>query len=136
MDNIIVKKIWEDSEFFEVNIDFSSDKLSTNIDVYVTNDIINNISMMTMSFLDKQNSCYFEIGEKNDDYPYIRVNFNKIDLHGNAVLDVYIEYNSEDFDNRFYCFFPMYIEHGLLYSFGKRIKKLNEMLIDESVSVL
>lgn len=136
MDNIIVKKVWEDSEFFEVNIDFSSDKLSTNIDVYVTNDIINNISMMTMSFLDKQNSCYFEIGEKNDDYPYIRVNFNKIDLHGNAVLDVYIEYNSEDFDNRFYCFFPMYIEHGLLYSFGKRIKKLNEMLIDESVSVL
>ena len=136
MDNIIIKKIWEDSEFFEVNIGFSSDNLTTNIDVYVTNDIINNISKTMILFLEEKNSCYFEIVEKNDDYPYIRINFDKIDSHGNAVLNVYIEYNSEDFDNRFYCFFPMYIEHGLLYSFGKRIKKLNEMSVGEKVSIL
>ena len=137
MDNTIFKKIWSDNDFFEAKISFITKSVSVSIDTYLTEDMMNNFSQIILLFLDKREyPATFEIGERNDDYPYIKIDFSKFDSHGNAIIEVYIECYSDDYDKRYYNYFPMILEHGLLFTFAKNILKLSNASVDEEISVI
>lgn len=53
MDNIIIEKIWEDIDFFEVTIKISSVHLQTSATVYVTESSIKELSQILRNFSQK-----------------------------------------------------------------------------------
>lgn len=128
MDSIIIERIWEDDEFFEVKFSANSNVICAQVKSYTTKKSISNLIAGLESFIIKQDDRFFwENGEKGDlSTPYISLEAWNEDKCGHIIIEVYMELEDGAAYGKHNCCFYVKSELGLLNQFGKALHKLNE----------
>lgn len=135
MDTLSIERVWEDNEFFEVEIIAQSTPISASVKSYITEDSINELAQHLAVFPQRLNDKYiWENGAKGDDStPFVSFEFWCEDKLGHIVIEVYMELDDGASYSKHNCCFFVKTEAGLLNSFGKSLVSLNERGIGKKV---
>lgn len=128
MDNIVLKKLWSDDDFYEAEILFYTNNVNCKVITYLTKDEINLLSdeiADCIISLDKR--FVWEIGEPGSaSSPKIKLELTDIDKQGYVFFDVYCDVVSDKKQGNYYCKFPIVAELGLLKDFAEKLILFNE----------
>lgn len=125
MDNIIMKKIWQDGDLIELKISASSEYVSAYQTCYIQEvkleAIAEKISQYTFNYND---TYYMEFGNKQGNYtPAFSMCILPADMSGHVKIEVDIEI--DDNDTRCHrCCFYVQSELGLIEKLGASLKYL------------
>lgn len=137
MDNIKIKKIWTDADFYQVEIIFITKEIQCKTITYIVNDEIEKLSSYIMNYVKNPNNNFnWEIGEKGSEHsPSIIIKSININKNGYVTLDIFCDVYSP-FGNNYCCYFTLESELGLLQVFAEDIIKLNAAGVDTSIQIL
>ena len=143
MDNIIIKKIWNDvgsidsdSNFlFEIKLTFINENLIISDKYYMCNNNATKISQAIRKVIEKQKAQIIDFTSKKEDI--ITGFLLKIlppDAHGHIL--VFVEMGiGNDCKKEHYSKFIVETELGLLEQFGNKIEKMAELGLDEEIAL-
>ena len=137
MDNLVIERIWEDIDFFEIKVTGQSELIRASVKSYTTVESINTLASGLAAFPEIPNDRYvWENGEKgNDSTPFISLEFFCADKLGHIIIEVYMELDDgASYDMHNCCFF-IKTEIGLLNTFGKSLFALNERGIGQEIAL-
>ena len=128
MDNIVIKKIWEDDDFFQIAIRCSNSYASVTTDCYVKNesidDLIKTIEMCTEEKIEKAKWSTGEFG--NESTSAVSFEFYAPDIRGHLLVEVCMEIDDGgDMNKHIACFFVK-SELGLLIDFAQKLTRLKK----------
>jgi hypothetical protein len=128
MDIISIERVWEDTEYFEIEVLAQSKFVSAGVRSYTTSALINELALRLETFPQKSDDRYiWENGTKGDGFsPFVSFEFWREDKRGHVIIEVYMEIDDGASYDRHNCCFYVKTEVGLLNSFGKALKSLNE----------
>ena len=129
MKNFIkIEKIWQDDDFFEVEIICSSEIITASTRVYITEESIDSLSSQIKKFFSGIiGTCFWENGEKGDGTTtYISLEISKKDKFGHILIEVYMELNDGGDFSKHNCCFYIETELGLLDRFNSNLATLKE----------
>ena len=128
MDAITIKRIWEDDDFFEIEVVAKSEFIEARINSYTTETLINELALQLACFPKRTSDRYlWENGIKGDNStPFISLKFWCEDKLGHIVIEVYMEINDGASYDKHNCCFYIRTETELLNRFGKSLTMLNE----------
>ena len=66
-DNISIKKLWYDEDFYEVQIIMSTEQIHCKINTYIVDEEINALSQKILDYVKNDIGFYWEIGEEDSD---------------------------------------------------------------------
>ena len=138
-DNISIKKLWYDEDFYEVQIIMSTEQIRCKINTYIVDEEINALSQKILDYVKNDIGFYWEIGEEDSDScPKIIIESFIKDISGHIVLNASCQLQSieENAKCNYNCKFPIKTEMGLLYNFAKQLPKLNEQEVGICVAPL
>lgn len=138
-DNISIKKLWYDEDFYEVQIIMSTKQIHCKINTYIVDEEINALSQKILDYVKNDTGFYWEIGEEDSDScPKIIIESFIKDISGHIVLNASCQLQSieENAKCNYNCKFPIKTEVGLLYNFAKQLPKLNEQEVGIFVELL
>ena len=125
MDNIIVKKIWADTDFYEAEITFKTEFIQCKIISYLVNSEIENLTCHIGDYVNENKNFNWEIGENGSSHsPKIIIKSIDVNNNGYVNLEIFCDIFSV-VDNKYGCLFPFETEIGSLQRFAKEIYKLN-----------
>ncbi|AFM01688.1 MULTISPECIES: hypothetical protein [Desulfitobacterium] len=132
-----IERIWEDVDFFEIEVIAQSEIISASVRSYTTVASINELALRLATFPQKIDDRYiWENGDKGDDStPYVSLEFWCEDKLGHIVIEVYMELDDGASYNKHNCCFFVKTEAGLLNSFGKSLVLLNEQGIGQKITL-
>ena len=138
MNNISFKRIWQDIDFFEIELSACSDTVSASTKVYVTDDAIIELSKNLLSNIENKNFDFlWENGEKgNNSTPYVSLRFFNKDKLGHVFIEVYMEIDDDGPLDKHNCCFYIKTELGILNNFAKKIININSKDIDIKVQLI
>lgn len=133
MDNIYVKKIWEDGELIEVSVKAKSEFATINQTCYISSeDVIKNANIIK-KYIQNNEQAYVEFGNKNGNYsPAFSMELFPCDNHGNVIVEVDMEI-ADNKTRMHRCKFFINTELGMLERFGEKLRSINEMEIDKCI---
>lgn len=130
MDLLYFKKIWQDTEFFEVELFAQSSFAMAKTNSYTDSNKINQLSSKLLSFT-SNDKYLWENGVKGNEYaPFVSLYFES-DCCGHVNIEIYAEINDGGTYDKHNCCFFINSELGLLYKFGKNLK----LLISDDIGV-
>ncbi len=137
MDNICIKKIWQESDLFEFEFKCVSKTIECSSDIYVSNGELDDLYNQLSLFLEKKVTSFWLCGERgNETFPSISFEFIYEDKLGHVKIEIFIELNDGgNLDKHTACFY-INTEIGLLYQFREKIKHLKEMAVGEKILLL
>ena len=137
MDILSIERIWEDADFFEIEVVARSELISASVKSYTTEASINELASQLTTFPSKFDDKYlWKNGTKGDSSaPYISLEFWCEDKLGHIVVEVYTEIDDGASYSKHNCCFFIKTETGLLNNFGKSLAFLNERGIGKKVSL-
>lgn len=92
MDNLFIRKIWEDVNIKEWEVTAQNQFVKVKQTVYIQDKRISEIVEILSDFIETKNNVYFEIGKKEGNYtPALSMEFNCIDLKGNVNIELDME---------------------------------------------
>ena len=132
-----IERIWEDVDFFEIEVIARSETISASIKSYTTVALINELALRLATFPQKIDDRFiWENGSKGDDStPYVSLEFWCEDKLGHIIIEVYMEIDDGASYNKHNCCFFVKTEPGLLNSFGKSLVLLNEQGIGKKITL-
>lgn len=128
-DNIIIKRIWHDTYFYEIAFKVKSSHISCELNTYVVDKEINELSEKILDYINDDQEFYWEIGEADSEScPKIVIQSFMKDKLGNIVLNIecYISSDYEEGQYKWECKIPIKTKIGLLYNFSKGLVRLNK----------
>lgn len=136
MDNIVLKKIWQDENLFELKISANSEFVTVYQSCYVQDKMLQEISIKICDYVnDFSQSCYLEFGKKEGNYtPAFSIYILPADTFGHVKLEVDIEIADNDTRSHRCCFYVK-SELGLIEQFGIALKDLVTEPIGTEVSL-
>ena len=140
MDNIIIKKIWNDSDtiefnnFFEIKLTCINEFLRISENVYITDKIAKDLSKTIKKSINNNQEVYFEVSI-NEVEPEFSIKIFPADVHGYVLIEMNVEIADND-EKMHYAIFYIKTEIGLLDSFADKIGKLVSLAIDEEISLI
>lgn len=132
-----IERIWEDVDFFEIEVIAQSEIISVSVRSYTTVALINELALRLATFPQKIDDRYiWENGSKGDDStPYVSLEFWCEDKLGHIIIEVYMEIDDGASYNKHNCCFFVKTEPGLLNNFGKSLVLLNEQGIGKKITL-
>ena len=136
MDNILLKKLWEDDGFIELFIVAESEYIKANQTCYIDEkDFIKNINIMEKYINNFKERCYIEFGKKDGNFtPAFSMNIFPADLSGKIKIEMDLEID-DIADRTHRCKFFVSTELGQLEKFITRLKKINIISDDFEISL-
>lgn len=130
MDNIVIKKNWEDDELLELEIRAKSEFVNAYQFCYIQKGDLKTIGDTIVKYVSQNNGdCYVEFGDKSGDYtPAFSLEFLPANNNGHVQIEVDIEIDDND-TRRHRCSYYVKSELGLIEQFGE---KLIQLSIDNS----
>jgi hypothetical protein len=128
MNGISFKRVWQDEEFFEVEIEAFSDVVTSKTKVYITDrDVVDLSEKILKLCFSAEIRCFWEISEKgDDDTPYVSLEFCKSDKLGHIKVEVYMEIDDGGSLSKHTCCYFIETELGILGEFAQRLPKINQ----------
>ena len=126
IDNIIIKKIWEDPYLIELELTCISSVITATSKIYVCDDLIDELTDKINQFLEgKIKETVWQNGSKGNKTPPCAIfRFLNKDTQGHIIIEVFLElYDSGDFTKQNCCFY-VNTEHGLLMNFANKLSRL------------
>lgn len=126
MDNLVFERIWEDNEFFMLNVSASSPHASVCEKIYTTDAAIAALSDGICDYCDKKRVDFFwENGKKGDGYTtYLSLRFLTADRLGHAKIEVFCEIaDGGSYEKHNSCFY-LSTDCSALYTFAKGLLAL------------
>lgn len=126
MDNIFIKKNWEEDNLLELKVKARSKFVNAYQYCYIQRNDLQIIGDTIVDYVQKNNrDCYVVFGEKKGNYtPAFSLQFLQTDKSGSVQVEVDIEI--DDNDSRCHrCTFYVYSELGLIEQFGKGLTQLS-----------
>lgn len=132
-----IERVWEDVDFFEIEVIAQSEIIRASVRSYTTVASINDLASHLATFPDKVDDRYiWENGDKGDNStPFVSLEFLCEDKLGHIVIEVYMELDDGASYIKHNCCFFVKTEAGLLNSFGKSLTFLNEQGIGKKVTL-
>ncbi len=131
MDNIYIKKTWEDGELIELLVKAQSEFVIINQKCYISKDDLKKNSEIIKKYIQSNLQTYVEFGKIEGNYsPAFSMELYPCDDYGHVV----IEMDMEIVDNKtraHRCKFFINTEMGLLERFGEKLHSINEL--DKSI---
>lgn len=123
-----IERVWEDVDFFEIEVVAQSELIRASVRSYTTVASINELASQLVTFPKKFDDRYmWENGTKGDNStPFVSLEFWCEDKLDHIVIEVYMELDDGTSYNKHNCCFFVKTEAGLLNSFGKSLILLNE----------
>lgn len=138
IDNIIMEKVWEDEDFFEVSIKCLNKKISAITEIYVTNELVNGLYEKINSILQFQKeTVIWKSGMRgNDSTSCVEFNITMKDACGHVIIEVYMEINDGGDLDKHHCCFYVNTEIGMLDKFNNQLISLKERGIGRKISLI
>lgn len=136
MDNIILKKIYTDSELIEIEVIANNDFVNARQTCYVNEEVLKDIIKNIKNYLNLNNSsCYIEVGnKKGKSAPAFSMEFMKPNVYGHITIEMDMEIcDNEERNHR--CKFYVKSEIGLVERFTEEIIRLLRYEIGENISL-
>ena len=138
MDTLTIQKIWEDPEFFQIEIVAQSGHIRASTRSYTTEDLIHELAKRLVRFPQSINDRFiWENGIKGDNWtPFVSLEFWCEDKLGHVVIEVFMEFDDGASFDKHNCCFYLKTEIGLLNRFGKSLELLNERGLGKKIDLL
>jgi len=136
LENIILKKIWEDETMIELKITVISKYVTSYQLCYVNEIEIQEMVTKIKEYIeDFTKDVYIQFGEKDGNYtPAYSMNFLSADSHGHVNIEVDVEIDDvEDRSHR--CKYFVQSELGAIERFGEKSLRLYEAEVGTSISM-
>jgi len=137
MDTLSIERIWEDTDFFQIEVLAQSEHIYAKTRSYTNVALINELSSRLATFPQRINDRYkWENGIKGDSStPFVSFEFWCEDKLGHILVEVYMEIDDgASYDVHNCCLF-IRTEIGLLNDFGKELASLNEEGVGKNVTL-
>ena len=136
MDNINVKKIYDEDGLIELRIQASSEFISAYQHCYVQDMDLKESADKIIDYSNNfDEDCYIEFGKKEGDYtPAFSLKLLKADTRGHLKIEVDLEIADNESRSHRCCFY-VESELGLIENFGQALKKLVESEIDSDITL-
>lgn len=137
-DNIKMKRIWQDTDFFEVLVTCTTEKISASTEVYLTDAMLDELHEQIEDFLQfKNETVMWTSGERgNQSTPCIEFDIFLKDVSGHVLIEVFMELNDGGSLDKHNCCFYLNTELGKLYNFNAKLICLKEKEIGISISLI
>lgn len=125
MDNIIIEKIWQDSNVIELQLTAKSEYVQANQSCYVEDDAVIKIADKIDTYMKNYDvECYLEFGNKTGNFtPAFSLLILPSETSGHIKVEVDIEI--ADNDKRAHrCCFYVNCELGQIERFGKSLRSI------------
>lgn len=139
MDNIIIEKIWNDSDIFnndefEIKLTCINEYININEKIYMDKSISKDISKSIENYINTNKETFYEINIKKGYTSGFTMKIFPYDLTGHILIEIKMEINDNN-DKLHYATFYIKTEIGLLESFGKKIKNIINLNIGEYIKL-
>ena len=140
MDNIIIKKIWNDSyviecnNFFEIKLICINEFITISQNVYMTDEIAKRLAKTIKKSINNRTEARFYVSI-NKEESGVLIKVFPADVHGHILIEMKMEINDND-KKIHYATFYIETEIGLLDKFASKISQLISLEIDEEVSLI
>lgn len=126
-DNIIMEKIWEDSDLIELKIICNAEYIEAFQSCYIPIQFLEKVHNEINAYIDNSNqNCYLEFGKKTGNYtPAFSMDILKMDKLGRIKIEVDMEISDND-ERKHRCSFFIESEIGLLEQFNNKLLKLEK----------
>lgn len=126
MDNLLFQKIWEDFDFYEIQVTAYNDNVKAQTELYVNKKSIISLSNDIRNLVKTpSNNFYWEIGSHDLSVEsFFSLKKIAYDNLGHFQFEVNIGIQNDNNAN-YYSLFPISTEAGLLSQFGENILLLN-----------
>ena len=128
MDMLTLERVWEDEDFFELEITAKTNTVWVKSKFYTTNELIDRLASEIMFLLkDNRNRFFWANETRSDGLPpsfSLRVSFE--DKLGHIKIDTYVKLDDDAFDETHSCSFLIRTEYGALERFGKELFYLTQ----------
>ena len=137
MDMLTIERIWEDADFYEIEVNARNSVIHASVKSYTTEALINELATRLLSFPQSLNDRYFwENGERGDEStPYLSLEFWSGDKLGHVVVEVYMEIDDGAPYSKHNCCFFIKTDIGQLNNFGKSLLYLNQCTGNRKISL-
>ena len=138
VDNIIMKRIWQDKEFFELFVTCTNSKIIATTEVYVTDKMIDELHDMISEVINfKSQTVMWTSGCRGEQSTScIEFSISMQDLNGHILIEVFMEINDGGSLDKHHCCFYLNTELGMLEEFSKNILELKEKRIGKTISLV
>lgn len=136
MDNIILKKIWEEADLIEIEVSINSEFVVAKANYYVSTNSILDCQKIIFEFINNNSKeCNLEFGKIGEGYvPSFKLNLSQ-DRTGHVLIDVFFELDDESMPKH-QCSCYIKTEIGLLANFADKIKSLAYSSLGTRISLL
>ena len=136
MNNIIIKKNWQDEQIVELQVTCVSDRITATTEVYSTirslEDLANRLGQIINGEL---REAFWECSEKGEGTtPYLSLRFETVDMRGHIRIEVFMELDDGGEPNKHTCCFYVKSELGLLESFHSRLQEFDGRIPGEEIA--
>ena len=139
MDNIIIEKIWNDSDIvnnslFEIKLTCINEYININENVYLDNSISKKISDKIEKYIKTNKEMYYEINIKKGYTDGFSIKILPYDNTGHILIEMKMEI-ADNNRKLHYATFYIKTEIGLLENFGRKIKDIINLDIGECIKL-
>ena len=139
MDNIIIEKIWNDSDIvnnslFEIKLNCINEYININENVYLDNSISKKISDKIEKYIKTNKEMYYEINIKKGYTDGFSIKILPYDNTGHILIEMKMEI-ADNNRKLHYATFYIKTEIGLLENFGRKIKDIINLDIGECIKL-
>ena len=136
MDYLSIERVWEDADFFEIEVVAQSKFICAKAKTYIPTGGINDLASELETFPKNLNGKYsWEAGECSDVCSFISLKFYCEDKRGHIVIEIHMDINDGTPQSKHNCHLFIKTETGLLNSFGKSLALLNERGIGKKITL-
>ena len=136
MDNISIKKIWQDDSLIELEIHACSEYVSVFQTCYIQDIRLEEIADKLRNFCEMdEDDYYLEFGSKQGNYtPAFSMNLLKADPSGNVKIEMDMEIADND-ERKHRCMFYVESELGAIDRLSSKIKDMVKASVGEEISM-
>lgn len=136
MDNIRITKIWEDINFFEINMAFTVKQLYCDVNLYAIKEDLKNFTKLVLPCVDKTlNKYVWTAGDASSD-DFVSISVISTDKYGHVSLKVKCTSSTDDENCGFYTVFNLSTEIGLLETFSKKLDKFSMTSCGDTIQLI
>ena len=137
IDNLTITRVWQDDDFFQIEVNCNNQFASAKSRIYTDDCLIDDLYNKVGMFLSGQeDSVFWQNGTKgNATTPCISLRFLHKDKVGHIFIEVFVEIeDGGDFDTHNCCFY-INTEMGLLYQFRDKLLNVKKKQLGVQVSL-
>ena len=136
-DNLIITRLWQDIEFFQIEIECKTELIAVRGKVYTTDDLIDDLCNKIEAFLSgHMDATCWQNGTRGDTTtPCTALRFSRKDELGHVLIEVFMEIDDGGALSTHNCCFYINTEVGLLYQFKENLPKLKAPQLGIRVSL-